>query len=72
MIEIKLRLNDGKGDESYTLTKEQAEQFRLKYQFQALLKGVKMVETDETETQFRLIKNGEIIGYFFMTPIADK
>lgn len=68
MIEIKLRIN-GEEEKVKTLPEDKAMEFRLKFQFQMLLKGVYMKATDETEKQFRLVRNDEIIGYLFMTKV---
>lgn len=67
MINVRLRIT-GEDERIQILTKTEADQFRLKFQFQMLLKGIYMRATDETDTQFRLIKNNEIIGYLFMVP----
>lgn len=67
MIEVKLRIT-GEDERVQLLSKNEADQFRVRFQFQMLLKGIYMRAIDETDTQFRLIKNNEIIGYLFMVP----
>lgn len=69
MIEVTLRIT-GEAERVQQLSKEQAMEFRLKFQFQMLLKGVYLKATDDSETQFRLVRNNEIIGYLYMTPVS--
>lgn len=68
MIKLTLRLH-GEKERVQEMSKEEAMAFRLKFQFQMLLKGIYLRATDETDTQFRLVRNGEIIGYLFMTAV---
>lgn len=69
MIEVTLRIT-GETERVQQLSKEQAMEFRPKFQFQMLLKGVYLKATDDSETQFRLVRNNEIIGYLYMTPVS--
>lgn len=69
LIEVTLRIT-GEAERVQQLSKEQAMEFRLKFQFQMLLKGVYLKATDDSETQFRLVRNNEIIGYLYMTPVS--
>lgn len=68
MIRVRQKLSRQE-EQVAVLPRNEAQNLRLKYQFQLLIKGVRMVDVDGTDRHFRLIRNGEIVGYFYMESV---
>lgn len=59
----------GQKEKVAIMDKTAAMEARLKYQFQLLLRSVRMVDIDGRDRKFKLVENGSVIGYFYIEDI---